>query len=69
MLIFRPLYIVTGTSCDCGTLFYRCPDVLAWCASDCGFTTTFYKAAGLIMGEKPCVIADKLMVSVTNRVD
>ena len=35
-------------------------------ASDCGFTTTFYKAAGLIMGEKWCVITDKLMVSITD---
>ena len=24
------LYIVTGTRCDCGTLFHRCHDVLAW---------------------------------------
>ena len=38
-------------------------------ASDCGFTTTFFKAAGLIMGKKSCLITDKLMVSVTNRVD
>ena len=22
--IFRPLYIVTGTRCDCGALFHRC---------------------------------------------
>ena len=28
--IFPPLYIVTGTRCDCGTLFHRCHDVLAW---------------------------------------
>ena len=38
-------------------------------ASDCGFTTTFYKAAGLIMDKKLCLITDKLIVSVTNRVD
>ena len=30
MSIFPPLYIVTGTRCDCGTLFHRCHDVLAW---------------------------------------
>ena len=35
-------------------------------AGNCGFTTTFRKAAGLINGQK---IADKLMVSVINRVD
>ena len=28
--IFPPLYIVTGTRCDCATLFHRCHDVLAW---------------------------------------
>ena len=28
--IFPPLYIVTGSRCDCGTLFHRCHDVLAW---------------------------------------
>ena len=28
--IFPPLYIVTGTRCDCGTLFHHCHDVLAW---------------------------------------
>ena len=28
--IIRPLYIVTGTRCDCGARFYRCHDVLAW---------------------------------------
>ena len=28
--IFPPLYIVTGTRCDRGTLFHRCHDVLAW---------------------------------------
>ena len=27
--IFWPLYIVVGARCDCGTLFYRCHDVLA----------------------------------------
>ena len=26
----RSLYIVMGIRCDCGTLFYRCHDVLAW---------------------------------------
>ena len=26
----RSLYIVMGIHCDCGTLFYRCHDVLAW---------------------------------------
>ena len=31
---------------------------------NCGFTTTFYKAAGLINGQKSRLIADKLMVSV-----
>ena len=30
MSIFPPLYIVTGTRCDCGTLFHRRHDVLAW---------------------------------------
>ena len=25
-------------------------------ASDCGFTTTLFKAAGFMMGEKSCVI-------------
>ena len=30
MLIFRPLYIVTDTRCDCGALFHCCRDVLAW---------------------------------------
>ena len=30
MSLFPPLYIVTGTRCDCGTLFHRCHDVLAW---------------------------------------
>ena len=30
MSIFPPLYIVMGTRCDCGTLFHRCHDVLAW---------------------------------------
>ena len=38
-------------------------------AGNCGFTTTFYKAAGLIMDKKLRLIADKLMVSITNRVD
>ena len=28
--IIRPLYIVTGTCCDCGAQFYRCHDVLVW---------------------------------------
>ena len=28
-------------------------------AGDCGFTTTFYKVAGLIMGKKSCLIASK----------
>ena len=27
--IFLPLYIVTGTRCDCGALFHCCHDVLA----------------------------------------
>ena len=31
---------------------------------NCGFITTFYKAAGLINGQKSRLIADKLMVSV-----
>ena len=26
---------------------------------DCGFTTTFYKAAALIMGKKSCLIVSK----------
>ena len=30
MLKSRSLYIVMGIRCDCGTLFYRCHDVLAW---------------------------------------
>ena len=30
MSIFLPLYIVTGTRCDCGTLFHCRHDVLAW---------------------------------------
>ena len=33
-------------------------------AGNCGFTTTFYKAAGLINGQKSRLIADKLMVSM-----
>ena len=33
-------------------------------AGNCGFTTTFYKAAGLMNGQNLRVIADKLMVSV-----
>ena len=33
-------------------------------AGNCGFTTTFYKAAGLTNGQKSHLIADKLMVSV-----
>ena len=33
-------------------------------AGNCGFTTTFYKAAGRINGQKSRLIADKLMVSV-----
>ena len=38
-------------------------------AGDCGFTTTFYKVAGFIKWAKTCLIADKLMVSVVNRVE
>ena len=30
LLNSRSLYIVMGIRCDCGTLFYRCHDVLAW---------------------------------------
>ena len=38
-------------------------------AGDCGVTTTFYKAARLINGQKSHLIIDKLMVSVANGVD
>ena len=38
---------------------------------DCGFTTTFYKAAALIMGKKSCLIASKGQTNgeCVNRVD
>ena len=57
--IFPPLYIVTGTRCDCGLYFIVVMTFLHGSAGNCGFTTTFYKAAGLINGQK----------KLTNRVD
>ena len=48
--MFWPLYIVTGTRCCCGLYFIVVMMFLHGSAGDCGFTTTFYKAAGLING-------------------
>ena len=29
-LIEHSVYKITGAHCDCGALFYRCHDILAW---------------------------------------
>ena len=65
MSIFLPPYIVTGTRCVIvGLYFIVVMTFLHGSAGNCGFTTTFYKAAGLINGQKSRLIPDKLMVSV-----
>ena len=57
------IFVVMGTRCDCGLHFIVVMMFLHDSDGDCGFTTTccstFYKAAGLVMGEKLLLVDKK----------
>ena len=71
LLLEKLLYIVMGTRCDCGSIFYRCYDISGLYfvvvmmfmrnCSDCGFNfINFIKLKDLhIMGQKSFSVASQ----------